>query len=417
MTRTLDPSRKAAVTAGLAGLALLVAACSGTAASAPTAAPSPTAAVSPSTAPATAEATAAASPSAVASPSAPATSVYDTDLTGACPAKIVIQTNWYPEADHGYTYQLIGPGGTVDAEKITYSGKLKNTGVQLEIRAGGPATSYQAVSSLLYQDDSITLGYVGTDEAIQLSKDNPTVAVFANFDQNPQAVIWGDPSWDFKSVADIGASGATYLAFANSPYLDVWTGKGLLKPEQVDTSWQGGDARFITEQGKITQQAFITNEPYRLQYEQPEWGKPVKVLAVGADFPVYQSAIAIRADKLEANRACLTRLVPILQQATVDYFADPEPVNKLLVDYIGQLKGGVTLSEGLAAYSAKTQIEAGLVSNAGNATLGDQDAARIQSLIDDLAPVFAKTGKPVKTGLKPADIATNEFLDPAIGLP
>lgn len=409
MTRTLDRSRKAAVTAGLA---LLVAACSGSGAATAT----PAASSSPSEAPSAAPSTA---PSAEASASASAaTSVYDTDLTAVCPANLVIQTNWFPEPDHGYTYQLIGPGGTIDAEKLTYTGPLKNTGVTLEIRAGGPAIGYQPVSSLLYQDDSITLGYVGTDEAIQFSGSNPTIAVFANFDQNPQGIIWGEPSWDFKSVADVGKAKVTYLAFANSPYLDVWTGKGLLSAAQIDTSWQGGDARFVAESGKITQQAFITNEPYRLQYEQPEWNKPVKVLAVGADYPVYQSAISIRSDKLGANRDCLAKLVPILQQATVDYFADPAPVNALLVDYVGKLQGGgFTLSEGLAAFSTKTQIDAGLVSNGDNATLGDFDDARVQALIDDLSPVFAKAEKPPKAGLAPKDLVTNEFLDTAIGLP
>jgi hypothetical protein len=406
MSRTLDRSRKAAVSAGLA---LLVAACSSGGA---TPAPSASATEAATTAPITPEpATAAPSPT-------EAASLLDQDLTAVCPANVVIQTNWYPEPDHAFTYQPIGATGTVDAEKLTYSGPLGNTGVTLEVRAGGPAVGYQQVTSLLYQDDSILLGYVGTDEAIQNSKDQPTISVLAPLEKNPQAVIWGDPSWDFTSVADIGAAGVTYLAFEGSTYLDLWTGKGLLKPEQIDTSYQGGEARFIAEDGKITQQAFVTSEPYRLEFETPEWNKPVKFLLVGDALGVYQSALSIRSDRLEANRACLEKLVPIFQQSIVDYYANPEPINTLLVDYVAKIQGGgFTLSAGLAADSTKKAIELGLVSNAGNTTVGDVDTARVQTLIDDLAPVFEAGGKAVKPGLTPADLATNEFLDPAIALP
>jgi hypothetical protein len=192
----------------------------------------------------------------------------------------------------------------------------------------------------------------------------------------------------------------------------------LIKKDQIDASYQGGEARFVAEDGKIVQQAFVTSEPYRLQYETPEWDKPVSYLLVGDDYAVYQSALAIRADKLEANRACLEKLVPIFQQAIVDYFADPAPVNGLLVDYVSKIEGGgFTLSAGQAADSAQKQLDLGLVSNAGNATIGDVDDARIDRLIADLAPVLTAQGKAPKAGLKASDIATNEFLDTSIALP
>ena len=79
-------------------------------------------------------------------------SVYDTDLTGICPDPLVIQTDWFPEPDHGYTYQAIGPDGTVDATKGTYSGPLANTGITLEIRAGGPFINFSPPAQQIYAD-------------------------------------------------------------------------------------------------------------------------------------------------------------------------------------------------------------------------------------------------------------------------
>ena len=36
-----------------------------------------------------------------------------------CPTNLVIQTDWWPEIEHGGTYQLIGAGGTSDPSLFT----------------------------------------------------------------------------------------------------------------------------------------------------------------------------------------------------------------------------------------------------------------------------------------------------------
>ncbi len=44
---------------------------------------------------------------------------------GPCPAKLTIQTDWFPELEHGGTYQLIGPDGTADKDTVSYSGPVQ----------------------------------------------------------------------------------------------------------------------------------------------------------------------------------------------------------------------------------------------------------------------------------------------------
>src|SRR5437867_3507115 len=203
---------------------MIVAACSG--AAAPSAAPAsaaPASAAPASAAPASAAPASAAPASAAPASAATGAQLYSTNLKGICPDPVVIQTNWYPEVDHAFTYQLIGPGGKIDTQKLTYTGPLEKTGVQLEIRAGGPAIGFQQVSSILYQDDSILLGYVWTDEAIQDSKAQPTIEVFSSYEKNPQIWMWGNPAWNFTSTADIAKAGAKVLAFDGATYLDVFT--------------------------------------------------------------------------------------------------------------------------------------------------------------------------------------------------
>jgi hypothetical protein len=45
------------------------------------------------------------------------------------------------------------------------------------------------------------------------------------------------------------------------------------------------------------------------------------------------------------------------------------------------------------------------------------DEARIARMIAILQPVFAAQNKPIKPGLTPDQVVTNEFVDPTIGLP
>ncbi len=346
-----------------------------------------------------------------------AVSRYTTPLKGICPDTVVVQANWWPEASRGFVYQLLGPNPTIDKNKNRVIGQLGGTGVALEIRAGGPAVGFQPVPSLLAQDDSILLGDVNTDEAIQGSGKVPTVAVFSAYEKNPQVLLWGNPDWNFTNVADIGRAGAPVLVTAGTAYLDVFEREGLLNASQTSTAYQGSPDRFVVADGKIVQQGFVTNEPYRLEHDVKAWSKPVKFLLLHDEYPVYQNALAIRPDKLAANRACLAKLVPLFQRAQRDYITTPGPTNQLLLDVVSKLNtSGFGLSAGLLAASNAKQKDLGLIANGSDGVLGSFDAPRVQKLIGRLVPVFEAKGAAPKSGLTSADLVTNEFLDKSISL-
>ncbi|HEX8967128.1 MAG TPA: hypothetical protein VF937_04555 [Chloroflexota bacterium] len=337
-------------------------------------------------------------------------------LKGICPDTIVFQTNWWPEPDHGFLYQLIGPNGTIDTNKNAYSGPIGNTGVNAEVRAGGPAIGFQQVSAQLYSDDSILLGMFGTDEQIQNSAAQPTKAVFAWYAKNPQIFFWGNPDWNFQSVSDIGKNGATVLAFSGAAYVDVLTQRGSLTRDQVDNSYTGDPSRFVAADGNIVSQGFVTSEPYIYENEVQGWKKPVKFLLLDKEVPLYQDTMAIRADKLEANRACLQKLVPLMQRAAVDYVKSPAAINAVIVDYTAKIKGGTQISAAGAVDAVQKMTSLGIVGNGTDGVYGSYDTAQVQSLINDYGPVFAARGKNPKPGLQPSDIVTNEFLDKTIKL-
>jgi hypothetical protein len=340
-----------------------------------------------------------------------------------CPSTIVLQTDWNPEAEHGGQYELLGPNPTINAGAKSVTGELVahggiDTGVQLQIRAGGPAIGYQTVSSQIYKDSSITLGYVGTDEQIALSATQPTVAVMAGLEISPQIIQWSPtahPTW--KTIADIGKTSTPVLYYQGASYMDYLIGQGILKKSQVNGSYDGTPTVFVASGGQDAVQGFATAEPYIWSHDVRSWDKPLKYeLIADAGFNFYQQEIAVRKDKLAALTPCLKKLVPIMQQAIVDYIASPAPAEKLILQLVTAYNNGWVYTQGTADYAVATMKKLGIVGDAPDGTLGAFTDARVQQLIGILTPIYAKQGKQTLPGLKPSDVVTNQFIDPSISL-
>ncbi|CAD5995060.1 ABC transporter substrate-binding protein [Agreia sp. COWG] len=345
------------------------------------------------------------------------------DLKAAgCPATVTIQTDWNPEAEHGHLYSMFGKDAVVDASNKSVSGPLYSkgeyTGVNLEVRAGGPAIGFQTVSSQMYTDSDITLGYANTDESLRLSNDMPTTAVFAPLEINPQMIMWDPATYpDVKTIADLTKAGAIIKYFGGAAYMDYLIGAGIVPEAQADGGYDGTPANFVSQGGKDAQQGFASAEPYVYENEVESWDKPVKFQLIhDAGYQIYASAVSVRTSQLKELTPCLTALVPVLQQAEVDYFADPAPTNAMILDLVTQYDTGWVYSQGVADYSVKTMRDLGLASNGDNDYIGDFDEARVQKIIDTDTPIFTKLGTPPKDGITASDLFTNEFLDKTIGL-
>ena len=200
------------IAVSLAGAVALAACGSDTKTASNTAAPAGTTATAATTAPAVTTGPAATTAPAETTAGTTAPSGAAGALKDVCPATVVIQTDWNPEGEHGFLYNMVGSDYTIDKAKVSVTGTLvsggADTGVKLEIRSGGPAIGYGTVTAQMYTDDSILLGYVYTDEAIQNSAQFPTVAIESGFEKNPQMIMWDPATYpDVKTFADIGKSG------------------------------------------------------------------------------------------------------------------------------------------------------------------------------------------------------------------
>jgi hypothetical protein len=242
--------------------------------------------------------------------------------------------------------------------------------------------------------------------------------VMAQMDISPLAIIW-DPQThpQFNTIVDIGQTDTKVLYTDGLSYMEFLVGSGILRRSQLNGSYTGSPDLFIASGGKAALQGFATSEPYLYQNEIPQWKKPLKFQLVNdAGYPVYFSSMSIRAGDKAKLAPCLKKLVPILQRSQVDFVKNPTHGIDVILDLVQQYKTGWLYSKGLAEYSAKAMVDLNIVGNGPDDTLGNFETARVQRVIEIMTPILTAQKKPAKEGLKPEDIATNEFLDPKIGL-
>jgi hypothetical protein len=344
------------------------------------------------------------------------------NLRGACPATVVVQSSWFAQAEHGAVYQLLGKGYTIDGKRKSVTGPLVasglDTGVRLEIRAGGPAIGSQQVSAQMYADRSITIGMLNTDELIGQSATAPVLGVMAPLDLDPQVIMW-DPKAhpDWNTISDVGQTDAKVLYYSGSTFMDYLLGSGILRQSQVDASYDGNPSRFVTDRGQDAVQGYATNEPYAWSHEVPQWGKPLQYALVNdTGYSNYANVLGIRPGDRDSLDGCLHKLVPILQQAQVAFIRQPGPAIGVMLAANGAYSA-FPYDRPLAEYAVKTMLDLGIVGNGGNHTLGDFDADRVTKLVGILTPIFTARKKPIKTGLTPADVTTNTYVDTSINLP
>ena len=336
-------------------------------------------------------------------------------LTGVCPDTVVLQTDWFPEAEHGAVYNMIGDDYEVDGNNQTTTGSLVSagvdTGVDFQIRAGGPAIGFSPTSVVTYADDSITLAYTNTEAQVIQFDDTPMVSVVAPLEINPQMIMWDPNTYDVDNLADLAATGATINYFAGGEFMEVFISEGVVSRDQADPSYDGSPARFIADGGATAQQGFASAEPYNYANVFEEWGQEVAFeLLHDTGFEVYAATIGVRAADLEDLSPCLELLVPIIQQSTVDYYASPDRANAMIIDAVETINSFWVYDQGIADFSVQTQIDLGLAGNGDDDTVGNIDGDRVGRVIDQVRGAGLETAD-----VEADDLFTNEFIDESIG--
>ncbi|MFM8016833.1 MAG: hypothetical protein ACKPCO_12355 [Actinomycetota bacterium] len=356
--------------------------------------------------------------------SAPETAATDgpalpdpTDLTDVCFSPVVVQTDWYPQAEHGGIYELLGDDYVVDAERGATTGSLVfqgvDTGVDLEIRAGGPFIESPVVTEM-FLDGSIMFGYVGTDVAISRYADTPTLAVFNALTLNPQVILWDaskHPS--AKTIADIAGEVKAISVFGDRPFMRYLVAQGAVPTDKVDGNYKGS---LLLATDDVAHQGFATSEPFR--YSTLESGSITTgyQLIHDAGWTSYPQNLAINKLRLDALRPCLTKLVPMMQQAQIDFITSPQRTIDTLLNVVTKFNTSWSQTPELANYAVDTMKSLNIVANGTTPTFGDFESPRLEEFVSRAVPILREQGLTIPD-LTGGDLASNEFLNPAISLP
>lgn len=173
---------------------------------------------------------------------------------GAKPlTKIMVQTDWYAQPEHGGFYQAL------------VKGYYRDAGLDVEISQGGP-NSMPTQKVVMGQAQ---FGIGRSDELIVANgRGIPTVMVGALMQRDPQAVMFHEESGirDFK---DLG--GKSIMAVPGSNWITLMEKKYGIKVSVTPLDF--GLSRYLADKNFV-QQCFITNEPFYVKQK----GANVKTL-------------------------------------------------------------------------------------------------------------------------------------------
>lgn len=342
------------------------------------------------------------------------------ELAGVCPSTVVFQTDWEPEAEHGGIYSMIGSDYKVDTGKKSVSGPLMDgatpTGVNLEIRVGGASVSYQEPSTLMYSDDSITLGFGRIGDTIPLAGTAPVTGILAEMTKSPYAIYWDPKTYPtVKTIADLKNTPAKILTSGEqSTWINYLVGTGVITKSQLDASQDNKPATFVAAGGKDAEVGFITAEPYMYQYEVKAFGRPVTgQLISDTGYPEYFQAVVARTSDITAKAACFKKLVPVMQRALAHYIDSPAATNALIVKLVGDYNDSWQYDAGAATFAHDNGVKMGVLDNGAGGVEGKFDPARVQTLID-LVKKYGSGDQKVPAGITTEQAATNQFIDDSI---
>ncbi len=290
---------------------------------------------------------------------------------------VTLQTDWFPQAEHGGFYQALAKGFYRDA------------GLAVDLLPGGPGAGI----NLRVAKGQADFGMNRSDDLIvAASQGLPVVMVAAVLQHDSQVLLVHEAS-PVKTLEDLaGRTVTASIGMAWIPWLKKTRGiEFSLRPQTY------GLAGFFSDPEAI-QQGLVTNEPYLAR----EKGIPIRTLPLrAAGLDVYHTIFCRRE---------LTRTEPSVVRAFVlasirgwqDYLeGDPAPAHALILERNSQM------TRAFLDFSRDEIRSRGLVR--GDAGLGENigliDLQRIRDQIDKLSQLKILREAPLVD-----TVATTEFL-------
>jgi NitT/TauT family transport system substrate-binding protein len=301
---------------------------------------------------------------------------------GAKPAlrKVVLQSDWFPQAEHGGFYQAL------------VRGFYREAGLDVEIRPGGPGAGIK----LKVARGDADFGMNRSDDIIvAASRGLPLVMVAATLQHDPLALMLheSNPVRTFKDLNGrtvVGNVGLAYFGFLERKF-------GIQIDKRQNTYGLG---EFLANPDLI-QQCLVTNEPFFAR----QHGRQVRTLALAeAGYNSYHT-IFCRRELIRDSPDVVRAFVWASVRGWQDYMqGDPKPANAEI------LKRNPQMSPELLEFSRSEMILRSLVhghADRGEA-VGQLSLARLSLEIDLLLQL-----KILEVPVAVAHVATKDFLPPS----
>lgn len=308
----------------------------------------------------------------------PAASAPAGAASGAKPlTKIVLQTDWYAQPEHGGFYQAL------------VKGYYREAGLEVQIVPGGP----NAIPPQKVALGSAQFSIGRSDElAIAVSRGIPLQIVAALMQRDPQAIMFHEEGGisEFKDL-----DGRNVMAVPGSGWIMLMEKKFGITVSVTPLDF--GLSRFMADK-KFVQQCFITNEPY---YVRQQGAKVKTLLLSGIGFPPYRVWYTSRSFA-EKNPAIVKAFTAASIRGWSEYISgDRAEADRMIASL------NAKMVPEFIAYSLATMRDYKLV--AGDPEKGEAigriDPARIDEELRQLA-ALGVLGQPVKL----ADFFDPQFL-------
>jgi NitT/TauT family transport system substrate-binding protein len=305
-------------------------------------------------------------------PAAAATPAQD-----VAPRKVVLQTDWFPQGEHGGYYQALAKGFYAEA------------GLDVDIWPGGPGAGIK----LKVARGDAHFGMDRSDNVIlAVSNDMPFVMVMATMQHDAQGLMVHANS-PVKTFPDLdGRVVIGNVGMAWFPYLERRFG---IRIERRQNTYGLGE--FLANPD-IIQQCLITNEPFFAEKN----GRKVRTLRLSASgYDCYQ-AVFSRRDFIRTSPAVVRAFVHASIRGWRDYLdGDPGPANTII------LQRNREMTPELLKFSRDELIRHAFVQ--GDASKGeDIGHLSLERLTDEMNTLLSLKILPAPVPI--SSVATTEFL-------
>jgi NitT/TauT family transport system substrate-binding protein len=293
---------------------------------------------------------------------------------------VTLQTDWFPQAEHGGFYQALAKGF------------YREAGLAVELLPGGPGAGI----NLRVAKGQADFGMNRSDDLIVAASQGLPVVMVAAVLQHDSQVLLVHAASPVKTLEDLaGRTVTASIGMAWIPWLKKSRGiEFALRPQTY------GLVGFFSDPEAI-QQGLVTNEPYLAR----EKGVAIRTLPLrAAGLDVYHT-IFCRRELARAEPEVVRAFVAASIRGWQDYLeGDPAPAHALI------LERNAHMTRAFLEFSRDEMRVRGLVRGeaARGEAIGRIELQRIRDQIDKLSQL-----KILGAVLTAESVATTEFLPPA----